>query len=75
MPRLKHTEPRRRLTIELPVTVRQTLEELRDKVGADTMSEVVRRALLLYDHVLQAKKAGSKLIIKRSDGDEAVEFF
>jgi len=75
MPRIAKTEPTSRLSLELAQKVRNRLEELRTEVGADTLTEVVRRALALYDHVVSAKKAGGDLVLKTDKGERAVEFF
>jgi hypothetical protein len=55
--------------------VKSRLEELRGEVGADTMTEVVRRALALYDYFVTAKRNGAKLVLKNGDDEQTVEFF
>jgi len=49
--------------------VRRNLEGLRDRTGADTFAEVIRRALAVYEFLWEQKSTGSKLIIKDDDGD------
>lgn len=76
MPRLAKKQMTKRLTLELNEKVRNRLEELRDEVGADTLTEVVRRALAVYDFVVTAKhRDGASLVLRGKDGEQVVEFF
>ena len=54
----------------MPESVKERLEQLRDNTHADSMSEVVRRALALYELVTREVVQGSSLIIKSSNGSE-----
>jgi hypothetical protein len=59
------------MTLELPPRAREKLE----KLGRDTdqsLSEVIRRALSLYDLVGTEAMAGNKLIIRGHDGEREV---
>lgn len=75
MARLAKNQPTSRLTLDLAQAVKTRLEELRNEVGADTMTEVVRRALSLYDYIVTAKKGGAAIILKKGEQEHAVEFF
>jgi hypothetical protein len=75
MPRIARTHKTSRLTLELPQTLRDRLEGLRDEVMADSLTEVVRRALALYGHCVDARKAGSQVIIRGDEGDTVIVFF
>ncbi len=76
MPRPPKNAETSRLSLELDVKVRQRLEELRTLLNADTLTEVVRRALTLFDRVATAKKAGgATVIIRDKDGEHLVEFY
>lgn len=55
--------------------MKDRLEEMRDEVGADTMTEVVRRALTMYDFVMTRKRAGSNIILRDKQGEQSIEFF
>jgi hypothetical protein len=60
-----------RLTLEVSVPVRERLEELRDRIGADSLTEVIRRALALYDTVLtESVEHGRRLVLKDDAGGE-----
>ncbi|HVK71265.1 MAG TPA: ribbon-helix-helix protein, CopG family [Polyangium sp.] len=64
-----------RLELELPERVRARLEELRAMNGADSLTEVVRRALATYDVLLTATRNRGNTIVQRShDGAEREVF-
>ena len=67
MPRKKIEKVR--LNLDLPPKVKVRLEELRAMTDADSMSEVVRRALALYDLVVAS---GGKVVIKDGDTEEVI---
>lgn len=52
MTRPKRTEGRRQLTLNLADQVHERLERLRIQTEADSTTEVVRRALIVYEVVL-----------------------
>jgi hypothetical protein len=47
--------------------VRQNLERLRDETGADSLAEVIRRSLAVYDFLLEERKRGGRLIVHEDD--------
>ena len=51
---------------------KQQLEDLRDMTNADSMSEVVRRALAIYDFLWDEQRKGSKTIIRAKNGVEQI---
>ncbi|HVK70622.1 MAG TPA: hypothetical protein VM694_39480 [Polyangium sp.] len=60
-----------RLDLEFPERVRVRLEELRAMNGADSLTEVVRRALAAYDVLLTAaRERGDKIVLRSHDGTE-----
>lgn len=75
MPRLAKNQETRRLNLELNEAVRVRLEELRDEVGADSLTEVIRRALALYDYLWIKRQQGDEIVVKGKDGERAIEFF
>ena len=71
MPRRASAEPKVRLSLELPERLRGRLEQLRVMSEADTMTEVVRRAVALYDALISAIRGrGEKVILRDADGTE-----
>lgn len=69
MPRIKKKGPTRRLNLEMDARVRERLESLCVETGADSLTEVIRRSLAVYDYLWAEKSNGAKLIVK-SDNDE-----
>ena len=69
MPRSANTEAKVRLNLELPERVRERLERVRVMSEADSLTEVIRRALSIYDTLLTTSKEGGKIILQ-VDGKE-----
>jgi len=64
-------EARSRLHLELPERVRNRLEEIRVLSEADSLTEVVRRALAVYDVLLVAvRDRKEKVVLRSEDGKE-----
>lgn len=64
-----------RLSLELSPKVRELLEELRTRVGADTLTEVIRRAIALYSTMAELNTEGVRFILRGRDGREREFFF
>lgn len=69
MPRPKRTEERTRLNLDLTERVRDRLERLRDETEADSLTEVIRRALHVYDVMVHGAKNGT-IILRKPNGEE-----
>jgi hypothetical protein len=67
----KETKRPARMTLELPPRARGKLERL-SQVTDQSLSEVIRRALALYDLVGAEAMAGNKLIIRSRDGEREI---
>lgn len=59
-----------RLNLTMNTQVKLKLEELQKKTQADSMSEVIRRALALYDLIWTEKNNECATIIRCKDGKE-----
>ena len=57
-----------RLTLDVPDPVRERLERLKTKSEASSVTEVVRRALAVYELLLEADVSGGSVLIAASDG-------
>jgi hypothetical protein len=68
MPRIAKEVETSRLTLEMASSVRKRLEHLRDRTEADSLVEVIRRALAIYDVLWDAKIKGDKVIIETAKG-------
>jgi len=71
MPRIAKNVETCRLNLEMAVSVRKTLERLRDETNADSLAEVIRHAINLYQFVHQQKKDGNPITLGK-DGREIV---
>lgn len=68
MPRPASTEAKVRLNLELPERVRERLERVRVMSEADSLTEVIRRALSVYDTLLTTTiEEGGKVILQVGD--------
>ena len=54
-----------RMTLQLPDRVRERLEHLKDVSDAASISEVIRRALAVYEMVLDEDVSGGKVLFER----------
>lgn len=70
MPRPASIQKRSRLTLELDVPVRERLETLRALTHAANVTEVIRRALALYDTIVAlGEDREVRLVVKDKDGN------
>jgi hypothetical protein len=70
MARTPTKDQKARLTLDLLQPVRDRLEDLRRQTQADTLTEVIRRALAVYDFLWTEKAKGSRLVVKDPKGQE-----
>jgi len=48
--------------------VRQRLETLRDLTEADSLTEVIRRSLAVYDFLWEERSKGGRILVRTVDG-------
>lgn len=70
MPRPKQDQEKRKLTLELSLPVRERLTSLQQRSEADSLTEVIRRSLAIYDLLLAARENGDEIIIRSRDGEK-----
>jgi hypothetical protein len=70
MARLAKNHPTSRLNLELGEAARQKLEALRDRTQANSLTEVVQRALAVYEFLHAERAKGNALVVKDSHGGE-----
>jgi hypothetical protein len=70
MPRTASRIAKTRLTLEVAVCVRDQMESIRDRVGADSITEVIRRAVALYASVLEQESLGKRFVAEDWLGHE-----
>lgn len=70
MTREASKKTRVRMTLDLSTSVRNQLEALRNKIEADTFTETIRRAIIIYDLLCDEKNKGNTIIFRTPDGEE-----
>ncbi|MCP5114485.1 MAG: ribbon-helix-helix protein, CopG family [bacterium] len=70
MARLKRSQDVQRLNLTTTKQVREKMEILRDKTNADSLAEVIRRSLALYEYILEEKERGARMFARTDDGEE-----
>lgn len=58
-----------RLSLVLTSRAKERLERLQEMTDADSMSEVVRRALIAYELLLQNQQDGGRAVLENGDGE------
>jgi hypothetical protein len=72
MPRIAKNYPTSRVNLEMGESARQKLEALRDRTQANSLTEVVQRALAVYEFLHAEKQKGNQLVVKGPDGEKEV---
>lgn len=57
-----------RLNLELPVPVKERLEQVRLDTNAGSISEVIRRSLAVYFMLVDGRQKKAKLVMIEEDG-------
>lgn len=71
MPRPASKEAKVRLNLEIPERVRERLVRVQELSEADSLTEVIRRALSVYDALLTTvRETGAKVVLRDPDGTE-----
>lgn len=63
-------EKKVRINIEVSPRVREKLGELQKRSEASSLTEVIRRALALYDLAVETVDQGGQLVIEHKNGTE-----
>lgn len=70
MPRPKQEQEKRKLTLELSLPVHERLRSLQQRSEADSLTEVIRRSLAVYDLLLAARENGEEIILRSGGGEK-----
>ena len=70
MARPPKVNPTSRLNLEMPEETRRKLENLRKETNADSLAEVIRKALAVYDFLWHERAGGSRLMMRSEDGEK-----
>lgn len=72
MNRIRNGESVTRLHLELSSSTRQRLEKLKTTTQADSLAEVLRRALIIYEFLWLERSNGSRIVVKDSASEKEV---
>ncbi len=64
------TKDRKRFNLEVSREVQTRVEIIQRETGAANITEVIRRALALYDAMHDARRERAKVILRYPDGTE-----
>ena len=71
----KKTQTKERLNITLSKSARQRMEKLRDRMDAESLAEVIRRALAISDCLLSELDSGGKLFVRNDDSEKELVLY
>jgi hypothetical protein len=72
MPSANRPRKPHRLNLEMTDAVKNRLDQLRDQTQADSQSEVIRRALAIYEFLWQKRSDGAEIVLRKPDGSESL---
>lgn len=61
-----------RINLEVSPQVRDQIKDLREKSAATSLAEVFRKALAVYDMVLDQQAAGGKVVLESATGEREI---
>ena len=62
-----------RINLDMPLAVKDRITDIRDQTNADSMGEVIRRAVTVYDLILSEQALGNTVVIRSpSNGDKQI---
>jgi len=70
MPRIAKKNPITRLSLEMAESVRKQLEKIRDETRADSLAEVFRRSLSVYDILRRTISEGGHIVLHTPEGEQ-----
>ncbi len=70
MPRNQSSIETWRLTIEMPLRLKDRIEKMRDLTGSQSLVSVIRDSLAVYERLLESWSAGATVVVRGTDGKE-----
>jgi hypothetical protein len=64
-----------RLTLDLPMEIRELIEKIRDETQVDSLTSVIKSAVKLYDYFLEEKKKDHKIFVQDETSERELIFF
>lgn len=68
---MKSTNPRARLSLDISQQFRDKLEKLQANTDCASITEVIRRAVAVYEGVMEYHAIGGKIILRAPNGVES----
>ncbi len=59
-----------RINLELPSKLRERIEHIKELSEAESVSEVLRSSLAVYEYLWMEKTRSSEIIIRKENGEE-----
>lgn len=59
---------RKRLNLDVAISTMKRIDRLRKATEAESITEVIRKALAVYDLIIERRKEGAKVYIQAPDG-------
>lgn len=69
---MKNSTTRARLNLAVTQQVKDRLDRLVDETEAESVTEIVRRSLSLYDELIGIEKSGGRIILENDEGKRVV---
>lgn len=73
MPRPQARRESKRLNLVISHDLHSKVESVQESIGADSVTEVLRRSLAVYFKLLEEESAGAEIVVRRR-GKEKVLF-
>ncbi|MCP3933950.1 MAG: hypothetical protein GY708_01110 [Actinomycetia bacterium] len=67
---MRESAGRIRLNLAITPDVKARLEDLQHRTSADSMTEVIRRSLAVYERLVELDEQGSQLKLEGPDGED-----
>lgn len=64
-------EKKKRLNLSMPMKTEQMITDIQRRIGAESMTEVFRRALALFDVVTAKEEEGGRFYVHYGDGTQS----
>ncbi|MCD0460052.1 hypothetical protein [Roseiconus lacunae] len=61
-----------RLNLALSKEVRDRIESIRDETHAESIAEVIRRAVAVYDLLIEEQQSGGEVLVRNGESESRV---
>jgi hypothetical protein len=60
-----------RINLDIHPEIKELIKDVQARICADSMGEVIRRAVFVYDALLSAQSEGDEIILKKKGSGDA----